>query len=211
MKRRCSSSDSSSSSSDSSSSSSSDFSSSSSSDSSSSSSSDSSSSSSSSEKEISTKLSVLNNKNNKKPKLQEKGNPNGKTPVIKKQPPTMTRCDNVEMSAATATTADVKVYPDSYVYEVDMPGLKSAGEIKVWLDDDYLVVSGERKREEGVEYLMMGRKVGKFMHRFVLPKNADADAVSAICKNGVLSVTVQKLPPPPQPKNPRRNVQVFMA
>ncbi|XP_058778973.1 17.9 kDa class II heat shock protein-like [Vicia villosa] len=208
MKRRCSSSDSSSSLSDSSSSSSSD-SSSSLSDSSSSSSSDSSSSSSSSEKEISTKLSVLNNKNNKKPKLQEKGNPNGKTPVIKQQPPTMTRCDNVEMS--TATTADVKVYPDSYVYEVDMPGLKSAGEIKVWLDDDYLVVSGERKREEGVEYLMMGRKVGKFMHRFVLPKNANADAVSAMCKNGVLSVTVQKLPPPPQPKNPRRNVQVFMA
>ncbi|XP_058773331.1 18.9 kDa heat shock protein-like [Vicia villosa] len=78
-------------------------------------------------------------------------------------------------------------------------------------DDDYLVISGEKKRGEGVEYSRMERRVGKFMRKFVLPKNANADAVSAICQDGVLSVTVQKLPPPPQPKNHKRTIQVTIA
>ncbi|CAI8593973.1 unnamed protein product [Vicia faba] len=140
----------------------------------------------------------------KKPKPQEKGNPNT---IIEQQPPIMIRSDNVDMSAANPV--DVKVYADSYVYEMDMPGMKSGGEIKVEVEeDDYLVISGERKREEGVEYLRAERKVGKFMRRFVLPKNANTDAVSAVCQDGVLSVTLQKLPPP---KNPRKTIQVIIA
>ncbi|CAL5185500.1 unnamed protein product [Lathyrus oleraceus] len=167
------------------------------------------SSSSSSEEETYTKRSVKIN-NNKKRKPQESGNPNGKTIAIEQQPPIIIRCENVDMHAATP--ADVKVYSDSYVYEIDMPGLKFGSEINVNVeDDDYLVISGERKREEGVEYSMMERKVGKFMRKFVLPKNANTDAVSAISQDGVLSVTVQKLPPPPQPKKLRRTIEVTIA
>ncbi|XP_058758937.1 17.3 kDa class II heat shock protein-like [Vicia villosa] len=166
--------------------------------------------SSSEEDEISTQRLVKINQNNKKPKPQEKENPNGKTPVIEQQPPTMIRCDNMDIGAATP--ADVKVYPDSYVYEIDMPGLKFGSEIKVDVeDDDYLVISGEKKREEGVEYLRMERRFGKFMRKFVFPKNANTDAVSAICQDGVLRVTVQKLPRPPQPKNPRRTIPITIA
>jgi HSP20 family protein len=117
-----------------------------------------------------------------------------------------------DAKAVAATPADVKENPNSYVFVIDMPGLKS-GDIKVQVEDDnVLVISGERKREEekeGVKYLRMERRVGKFMRKFVLPENANTDAVSAVCQDGVLSVTVDKLPPP-QPKKPR-TIEVKVA
>ncbi|KAL5071598.1 hypothetical protein RYX36_022485 [Vicia faba] len=111
-----------------------------------------------------------------------------------------------DAKAMAATPADVKENPNSYVFVIDMPGLKS-GDIKVQVEDDnVLIISGERKREEeekeGAKYLRMERRVGKFMRKFVLPENANTDAVSVVCQDGVLSVTVEKLPPP-QPKKPR--------
>ncbi|XP_057424625.1 17.9 kDa class II heat shock protein [Lotus japonicus] len=117
-----------------------------------------------------------------------------------------------DAKAMAATPADVKENPNSYVFVIDMPGLKS-GDIKVQVEDDnVLVITGERKREEekeGVKYLRMERRVGKFMRKFVLPENANIDAVSAVCQDGVLSVTVQKLPPP-EPKKPR-TIEVKIA
>ncbi|KAK4412659.1 class II heat shock protein [Sesamum alatum] len=109
-----------------------------------------------------------------------------------------------DAKAMAATPADVKEYPSSYVFIVDMPGI-GAGDIKVQLEDDnVLVVSGERKREkeEGVKYLRMERRLGKFMRRFALPENANTEAISAVCRDGVLVVTVEKLPPP-EPKKPK--------
>ncbi|PKI69006.1 hypothetical protein CRG98_010584 [Punica granatum] len=111
-----------------------------------------------------------------------------------------------------STPADVKEYPNSYEFVIDMPGLKS-GDIKVQVEDDnVLTISGERKRDEvkeGEKYLRMERRVGKFMRKFVLPENANTDAVSAACKDGVLTVTVQKLPPP-EPKKPK-TIEVKIA
>ncbi|KAL0728249.1 hypothetical protein Bca4012_024342 [Brassica carinata] len=52
----------------------------------------------------------------------------------------------------------------------------------------------------------MERRMGKFMRKFQLPENADLDKISAVCHDGVLKVTVQKLPSP----EPKR-IQVQMA
>ncbi|CAL0305226.1 unnamed protein product [Lupinus luteus] len=124
--------------------------------------------------------------------------------------PTQTYMRDAKAMAATA--ADIKEHPNSYVFVIDMPGLKK-GDIKVEVEDDnVLLISGERKREEekeGVKYLRMERRVGKFMRKFVLPENANTDAVSAVCQDGVLTVTVQKLPPP-QPKKPK-TIEVKVA
>ncbi|KAF2304304.1 hypothetical protein GH714_029631 [Hevea brasiliensis] len=110
-----------------------------------------------------------------------------------------------DAKAMASTLADVKEYPNSYVFIIDMPGLKS-GDIKVQVEDDnMLLISGERKREEekeGAKYVRMERRVGKLMRKFVLPENANADAISAVCQDGVLTVTVEKLPPP-EPKKPK--------
>ncbi|XP_027084168.1 17.3 kDa class II heat shock protein-like [Coffea arabica] len=117
-----------------------------------------------------------------------------------------------DTKAMASTPADVKEYPNSYAFIVDMPGLKS-GDIKVQVEEDnVLIISGERKREEekeGAKYVRMERRVGKFMRKFVLPENANTDAISAVCQDGVLTVTVQKLPPP-EPKK-AKTIQVQIA
>ncbi|CAL5373096.1 unnamed protein product [Camellia sinensis] len=117
-----------------------------------------------------------------------------------------------DAKAMAATPADVKEYPNSYVFIIDMPGLTS-GDIKVQVEDDnVLVISGERKREEekdGAKYLRMERRVGKLMRKFLLPENANTDQISAVCQDGVLTVTVEKLPPP-QPKKPK-TIEVKIA
>lgn len=103
-----------------------------------------------------------------------------------------------DAKAMAATPADVVEYPGSYVFVVDMPGIR-AGEIMVQIENDnVLVVSGERKREreEGTKYLSMERRTGKFMRRFQLPENANVETVTAACQDGVLRVAVEKVRPP---------------
>ncbi|KAL5222555.1 hypothetical protein ABZP36_027268 [Zizania latifolia] len=115
--------------------------------------------------------------------------------------------------AMAATPADVKELPGAYAFVVDMPGLRS-GDIKVQVEEDrVLVITGERRREEkedaDAKYLRMERRMGKFMRKFVLPDNADVDKISAVCQDGVLTVTVDKLPPP-EPKKPK-TIEVKVA
>lgn len=50
--------------------------------------------------------------------------------------------------AMAATLADIKEYPNSYIFIIDMLGLKSR-DIKVQVkDDNMLLINDERKREE---------------------------------------------------------------
>ncbi|XP_078432164.1 17.3 kDa class II heat shock protein-like [Wolffia australiana] len=114
--------------------------------------------------------------------------------------------------AMASTPADVKEYPHAYAFVIDMPGLKS-GEIKVHVEDDnLLVISGERRRgddKEDGKYLRMERRMGKLMRKFSLPADANTEGISAACQDGVLTVTVEKLPPP-QPKKPK-TIEVRVA
>jgi len=118
-----------------------------------------------------------------------------------------------DTKAMASTPVDVKEYPNSYVFIVDMPGLKS-NDIKVQVEDDNVLnIGGERKRnekEEGeVKYIRMERRVGKFMKKFTLPADCNLEAISAACEDGVLTVTVAKLPPP-EPKKPK-TIEVKIA
>ncbi|ERN04827.1 hypothetical protein AMTRI_Chr05g63640 [Amborella trichopoda] len=118
-----------------------------------------------------------------------------------------------DTKAMAATPADIKEYPNSYVFIIDMPGVKS-GDIKVQIEEDrVLSISGERKMEEKedpeAKYVRMERRVGKFMRKFNLPENGNVEAISAACQDGVLTVTVQKLPPP-QPKK-SKTIEVKVA
>ncbi|XP_026440220.1 17.3 kDa class II heat shock protein-like [Papaver somniferum] len=111
-----------------------------------------------------------------------------------------------DAKAMAATPADIKEYPDSYVFVLDMPGLKSE-EINVQVEENnMLVVMGMRQREDEkekeVRYVRMERRIGKFMRKFILPENANIDAISAVCVDGVLTIIIHKLPPP-EPKKPR--------
>lgn len=74
-------------------------------------------------------------------------------------------------------------------------------------DENTLVVrsGGKRKREEGEEegckYLRLERRTPqKLLRKFRLPENVNVSAISAKCENGVLTLVVEKLPPPPKSK-----------
>lgn len=74
-------------------------------------------------------------------------------------------------------------------------------------DEKTLVIrsGGKRKREDGEEegckYLRLERKAPKkLLRKFKLPENAKVSAITAKCENGVLTVVVEKHPPPPKPR-----------
>ena len=79
-------------------------------------------------------------------------------------------------------------------------------------NDNVLVIGGTRKREEqdpNVKYIRMERNSGTFMRKFTLPQNSNLDKIAASCVDGVLTVTVPKVPPP-QPAKPR-TIEVTMG
>ncbi|KAJ0626185.1 putative small heat shock protein HSP20 [Helianthus annuus] len=59
----------------------------------------------------------------------------------------------------------------------------------------------ERRMEEP-------RRRRRFMRKFPLPENANTDKISAVCQDGVLTVTVEKLPPLEPKKSKTIQVQV---
>lgn len=105
-----------------------------------------------------------------------------------------------ERNAMASTAVDIKEYPVSYVFIADMPGIQTS-DVKVTVEDgNVLSLFGERKKVDEanakVKYLAMERRAVKFMRKFHLPSNADTEHISAVCKDGVLTVTVPKVPPP---------------
>lgn len=74
-------------------------------------------------------------------------------------------------------------------------------------EENTLVIksNGKRKREEGEEegckYIRLERRPSqKLTRKFKLPENCNVAAITAKCENGVLTVAVEKLPPPPKAK-----------
>lgn len=102
---------------------------------------------------------------------------------------------------------DILDTPKEYIFYMDVPGL-SKSDIQVMVEEENTLVvrsGGKRKREEGEEegckYLRLERRAPqKLLRKFRLPENANAAAITAKCENGVLTVVVEKLPPPPKPK-----------
>lgn len=78
--------------------------------------------------------------------------------------------------------------------------------LQVMVEDERTLVvktNGKRKREEteeeeGCKYIRLERRSrsNKLLRKFRLPEDANTSGVTAKCENGVLMVTVEKLPPP---------------
>ncbi|KAK8581126.1 hypothetical protein V6N13_144169 [Hibiscus sabdariffa] len=112
--------------------------------------------------------------------------------------------ENREFSSIPADILDT---PKEIIFYLDVPGL-SKSDIQVSAEDESTLViksGGKRKREEveeeGCKYIRLERKAPqKLMRKFRLPETANVSAITARCENGVLTVVVEKLPPPPKPK-----------
>jgi HSP20 family protein len=82
----------------------------------------------------------------------------------------------------------------SYKISVEVPGME-ASDIEVGVEDDMLVISGEKKeeREENEEgYSLSERSYGAFERRIELPPTAKADDIKAKVRKGVLQITLPK-------------------
>ena len=101
--------------------------------------------------------------------------------------------------ATSRWTPAVDIREDSgqFVITADIPGIEP-GDIEVTMENGVLTIKGERKLESRNEgdngYRRMERVYGSFHRRFTLPDTADAEAISATGKHGVLEVTIPKRP-----------------
>jgi len=89
---------------------------------------------------------------------------------------------------------DVHEDKDSYTIRVELPGMKRE-EIQVSLQDEALIISGERKadaKKEETEVHRQERFYGKFSRALTFPTAVAGDKVTAAYKDGVLTVTLPK-------------------
>ncbi len=92
-------------------------------------------------------------------------------------------------------SCDINETKDHYLVSFDMPGVKKE-DIKIEVQGNQLVISGERQREmkeeAGEATLRHERVYGKFERTFVLPTSINADKIEAHYENGVLNVALPK-------------------
>lgn len=75
-----------------------------------------------------------------------------------------------------------------YVLKADLPQVKQE-DVKITLEDGTLTITGRRKFDQNRHQdQRVKRAYGRFAHSFVLPVDARPASVSAVFKNGVLTV-----------------------
>ena len=126
------------------------------------------------------------------------------------------RLEGLSTHHGEAWTPPIDVYEtgDRYVISAELPGL-TRDQIELALEDSRLTIRGRRDNgspaaatgDQGVpargdilHYHQVERGHGAFARTFDFSDKIDADSVSADLANGVLTVTLRKVPPPPARK-----------
>ena len=91
---------------------------------------------------------------------------------------------------------DIEETDTDFIVKADLPDVKKE-EIRVNVQEGVLAIEGERKQEKeekGRRFHKIEREYGRFVRRFALPTEVDAEKVRAEFKDGVLSIVVPKAP-----------------
>ena len=89
---------------------------------------------------------------------------------------------------------DVSEDKEKYTLKMDLPGITKE-DVKLSYVDGGLSISGERKQEKeerDSKYHRIERSYGKYFRSFSLPQKIEADKISAVFKDGQLTITVPK-------------------
>lgn len=78
-----------------------------------------------------------------------------------------------------------------YVFRVEMPGL-NRDQIEVFLEDDYLVVQGERKEEGRPNRYYSEIRYGRVRRKIRLPSDASREGLNARLHRGVLEIEIPR-------------------
>ena len=112
-----------------------------------------------------------------------------------------TMLDDIEQTKNSSLKDDflptINTREGEYAYhiEVDLPGIKKE-DVDIKIDDNTLVVSGERKVKNEIkegEYYKIESRFGKFSRSFSLPEEVDVENIHAESKDGVLEIILPKL------------------
>lgn len=91
---------------------------------------------------------------------------------------------------------DIFEEKNRFLLRADLPGVDPE-DINVSMDNGVLNLSGERRAEvrtEDASAQRIERVAGRFFRHFTLPETTDAEAITAKCSNGILEVSIPKLP-----------------
>lgn len=89
---------------------------------------------------------------------------------------------------------DVADQEDAVVVKAEVPGCK-AEDINISVYGNTLTISGEKKEseeEKGKNYYHIESTYGSFRRDLTLPTEVDETKIDAVCKNGVLTITLPK-------------------
>ena len=103
---------------------------------------------------------------------------------------------NLDFQSSFLPSFDIQETPGAYVFDADIPGIKQE-DLDINLIGNRLTVSGKREaqsRKDGDTFFTMERSFGSFSRSFSLPEGVDATQVKAELRDGVLSVTLPKVP-----------------
>jgi len=96
---------------------------------------------------------------------------------------------------------------DDLVVKAELPGINKEN-IEVKVTDDYITISGEKKKEEKIEkkdYYRYERSYGSFSRTFRLPVDVQTDKAKAKFENGVLEI---RIPKTEEAKTKERKLQI---
>ncbi|HEY2344582.1 MAG TPA: Hsp20/alpha crystallin family protein [Xanthomonadaceae bacterium] len=104
-------------------------------------------------------------------------------------------------SVSWAPRVDIREEAERFVILVDVPGVDPK-DIEIRMDRNVLGIKGERKAgfaqegaaQEGVRWSRQELARGRFERSFSLPETADADAIQASGRNGVLEIVIPRKP-----------------
>jgi HSP20 family protein len=103
---------------------------------------------------------------------------------------------NIDFQPGFLPSFDIQETPEAYLFEGDIPGI-SKDDLDINLVGNRLTIAGKREaksRKEGDTYFTMERSFGAFTRSFTLPEGVDGGKVQADLKDGVLMITIPKVP-----------------
>jgi len=102
--------------------------------------------------------------------------------------------DHVPNFIAGYPAMDIKENENSYILEVELPGL-SQKNIKIYLSPNLLIIKSRnnvKHETKGYTYLVQERRNSGFSRSFSLPEYIDINNTKAFFKNGLLSLHLPK-------------------
>jgi len=99
-------------------------------------------------------------------------------------------------SFAVAPAVDVAEHENAYDIVAELPGLDEKN-VEVKVANGVLAIKGEKqeeKEEKQKDYYLRERSFGSFERSFQIPDGVDTDKITAVFKQGVLTVTMPKKP-----------------